>query len=105
MKHADQEELVPILTTITRDCFKTGKLPDIFKVGLITPVPKKDKNASHPDKFRRITVSSLPGKIVETRMTELSNVPLNTYQSKHQFGFTVKCSPSNAAMLIVVDVT
>ena len=100
LKLADMEQLLPLITYISKKCFNTGKLPDTFKIGAVTPVPKKDKMTRIPDKFRRITVSSLTGKIVEKQMTRTASIPLNANQSKLQFGFTEKVSPSNAAVMI-----
>ena len=53
------------MVEITKKCVNTGKMPEVFKVGVVTPVPKKDKRRADPDKFRRISVSSLPVSVVE----------------------------------------
>ena len=34
-----------------------------MKSGLVHPVPKKGKNAKRPDSYRRITVTSIVGKV------------------------------------------
>ena len=41
------------------------KIPDIMKIGLVTPVLKKATDHSNPDSYRHITRSSHIGKICE----------------------------------------
>ena len=100
LKHANMGQLLPIMTETTKKCFNTSKMPEVFKVSIITPVPKKDKLATDPNKFRRITASSLSGKVVEERMTSLSKTLFSTSQRRNQLGFTVSASPSNSSVLI-----
>ena len=43
----------------------TGYIPAMFLEGLLTPVPKKDKDRSLPTNYRGKTVLSILGKVLE----------------------------------------
>ena len=58
LKHASPI-IIPILTNIINRVFASGKLPDDVKIGLATPGPKKTKTQTDPDKFRRLTITSM----------------------------------------------
>ena len=89
-----------IVTLLVNRILNDGKLPDSFKHGLVTPVHKKEKPVSSPDSYRRITVASLIGKVVEKELNARINHILRPSQSIHQFGFTEGASSNNAAMLL-----
>ena len=59
--------ILQILTHLTNEVFTHGILPSSFKVGKVTPVLKKGKPAKSPNSYRRITVTSIVGKIVEKK--------------------------------------
>ena len=63
--------------------------------GLLTPVPKKDKDQTLPTNYKGITVLSILGKVLQNR-TDL----LTKNQSRLQRGFTKKSSSVNAALFI-----
>ena len=92
--------LLALLTYITQKTISDGYIPAELKLGLSTPVPKKDKSESDPDKYRRITVIPQIGKIVDRYLYHETVATLEEHQSKHQFGFTRKLSCNTAAMLI-----
>lgn len=43
-------------------------MPLQFKKGIVTPILKPEKPAKDPNSYRRITVNSIIGKIVEKEM-------------------------------------
>jgi hypothetical protein len=97
-------EIVKVLTIVTNSILTTGKIPLSMKTGLITPVPKKGKDHTRPDGYRRITVSSVLGKVAEKELLKRAKPTLNRSQSRMQFGFTEGCSYVNAALLITESV-
>lgn len=94
--------LVTVLTELINRILRERKLPDDLKSGIATPIPKKSLNQTDPDKFRRITVTSLLGKILEKHMIFLSKEALDKAQSPLQFGFT-KGVPCNTASLLLTE--
>jgi hypothetical protein len=92
--------LMSVLTTLAQRIFTSGCIPDDMKVGLVTPVPKKGKPPKMPDSYRRITVSSIIGKVIEKEIVKRTKLVLDETQSPLQFGFTEKVSCNNAAALI-----
>ena len=87
-----------VLTKLTNDIFLRKKWPDKFKLGVITPVPKKGKNPKLPDSHRRITVSAIASKIVEKEM--VNKTEENKIGSDLQFGFIEGSSSTNCAFVI-----
>ena len=98
LKHASPM-VITILTSITNEALTQGKLPSPFKLGILSPIPKK-KQQKLPTNFRRITITSIVGKVVEIHMVTLSNPILDSVQSRLQFGFTEGCSPTYAALIL-----
>jgi hypothetical protein len=94
------EEIVDVLTNVTNNILNTGKMPATMKTGIITPVPKKGKDETLPDNYRRITVSSLLGKVAEKDLLCRMKDILKKSQSPVQFGFTEGCSYLVAAFLL-----
>jgi len=75
-------------------------VPDTYKLGSICPVLKKGKPSKQPGSYRRITISSIIGKIVEVYAIEVARDSLNNAQSRFQYGFTKHISPIYAAVLL-----
>lgn len=58
-----------VFTKLTNDIYTRGKkLPNQFKIGVTVPYHKKKKVVKNPDNYRRITIASHLGKIVERQM-------------------------------------
>lgn len=93
-------EIISILTHLTNDALTNGELPDNYKLGNLHPIPKKGKSAKFPTNHRRITITAIVGKVVELHLRSLSGPYLDSQQSSMQFGFSPKCSPLFAAVLI-----
>ena len=69
-------------------------------IGIITPVLKKGKPAKQPNSYRRITITSIVGKIIEKHLLQHIRSKLDPVQSRSQFGFTRGNSPTCAALII-----
>ena len=94
------EEINLIMKSITNKTLFTQKLPHGFKVGKVVPVHKKGKSPLDPNNYRRITVSSILGKVIEKELAARLKPILKPQHSKLQFGFTERCSPSNCSLLL-----
>ena len=92
--------IVPILTQLVNQILQCGKLPPTYKEGIITPVLKTGKPAKQPNSYRRITITSIVGKIVEKHLLKQIRPVLDSAQSRSQFGFTKGNSPTYAALII-----
>ena len=54
------------VTCVLNAIFRLGKVPEMFKLGYITPIYKKHGKPIHdPNSSRRITITNLIGKILE----------------------------------------
>ena len=81
--------------------FFNGDIPSIFKSGIITPVYKRhDKPLEDPNSYRRITVSSIVGKLFEKVLLKKILPTLREKQNELQRGFTKDVAPTNAALLL-----
>ena len=89
-----------VLSCIINLCLERGQLVPQFKTGVITPVPKKGKPPKNPDSYRRITVNSILGKVLEKELLVHTKKVLNPQQHGLQFGFTEKCSSTNCALML-----
>ena len=61
---------------------------------------KKGKSQKLLNNYRRITITSIIGKVIELHMLSHSRPILDPIQSPHQFGFSKGCSPIYAALLL-----
>jgi hypothetical protein len=55
-----------ILNLLFLNILKTGQIPDIFKVGLVTPIFKNKGDKNNSTNYRGITVMLAISKIMET---------------------------------------
>ena len=94
--------IIPMLTELSNRIMAEKVMPTDLKLGLATPIPKKANVQVDPDKFRRITITALVGKITEKHMVRLSDPILQLAQSPAQFGFTKKV-PCNIASMLVTE--
>ena len=92
--------IIHVITHIANKILHQSKIPDDLKLGLITPVLKKQKPKHDPDSYRRITVSSMLMKIIEKEILPKTRHASEQRRSKNQFGFKPHVSCSNAAMLL-----
>ena len=94
------EPIFTVLTYLLNEVLRTGKLPDEYKLGTICPVPKKSKSARLPTNYRRITITSIVGKVAEIHIVNLMRKTADPIQSPLQFGFTSGISPNFAALIV-----
>ena len=92
--------LDPWLANLMNFILSTGCIPSVLLEGLLTPVPKKDKDQTLPTNYRGITVLSILGKVLEKVLQRRTESLLTRNQSRLQKGFTKKSSWVNAALLI-----
>ncbi|CAH1255574.1 Hypp1563 [Branchiostoma lanceolatum] len=64
------EELAPILCHIYNSCLQEGTFPRKWKEEMVVPVPKTSKPKG-PEEFRRISLTSCFGKVLEVFVQEL----------------------------------
>ena len=86
------------ITSAVNQIFDQQKIPDVAKLGIITPVLKKKKPSDNPDNYRRITVNSIIGKIVDKEVVPKTREAVKS--NRHQFGFKKNVSCNNASVLI-----
>jgi hypothetical protein len=92
--------VVPIVRTIIENIFKTEQIPEQMKTGVITPVFKNKGTPRAPDNYRRITVTSLVGKILEMAMVEPVKETLKGRLNTLQRGFCRGAGSSNTAFIL-----
>ena len=90
----------PLITRLTNSVFRKLVVPDEMKVGNITPCPKKAKSQCKPDNFRRITVNSIIGKIIDKVTLPKLNQATLQFENQYQFGFTEKVASTTASVLV-----
>ena len=78
-----------------------NEIHKIFKEGLITPIYKKQgKPTCDPNSYRRITITSILGKITEKVRLNLVNNMLDEAKSKLQRDFTKDTSSTFGWLLL-----
>ena len=93
--------MIHFITKLASRIINTCEIPTLFKHGLITPVHKgNDKPLDKPNSYRRITVASNLGRVIEKLHLELSKDDILHRQNPLQHGFTSKTSPSNGSLLL-----
>ena len=59
--------VVAFVKCVLNEIFRLGRVPEMFKLGFITPIYKKHGKPIHdPNSYRRITITSLIGKVLES---------------------------------------
>ena len=95
------DSLVQTVTNVVEDIMNGNEIPKIFKEGLITPIYKKQGKPTYdPNSYRRITITSILGKITEKVHLNLVNNMLDEAQSKLQRGFTKDTSSTCGSLLL-----
>ena len=95
------DALMEYVTKLTSRILNTCEIPNLFKHGLITPAHKgNDKPLDTPNSYRRITVASNLGRVVEKIHLELSKDDILPRQNPLHRGFTSKTLPSNGSLLL-----
>ena len=93
--------IVTVLTKLINNLCKNTSIPDMFKLGLVTPVHKrKGTPLQDPNSYRKITVTNVTSKLFEKLHLKKCEEILTNNQSQLQRGFTKGVSPTNAALII-----
>ncbi|VDI04539.1 Hypothetical predicted protein [Mytilus galloprovincialis] len=93
--------LVVMLTKLINLIFQSCTLPELFEMGLVSPVFKnKGKPATDPNSYRKITVTSVINKVMEKLHLNDNSTIINKIQNYLQRGFTAGISPIFAAIII-----
>ena len=85
---AADEMLADTLSVLFTSIVSKGVIPVSLKTGLVHPIPKKGKYPKRPDSYRRITVTSIIGKLLELILMDPLKATLAPSQSSQQRGFT-----------------
>ena len=93
-------DVVNIVCHILNEILTTCKIPDMLKEGIVTPVHKKQKAKTNPDNYRRITVNSIIGKLLDRILVPKIRHMASPSSSRLQFGFKPRISCSNAAVML-----
>ena len=86
------------LTYIYKTCIKSGVFPDLWDIGVLTPIPKTCWNSKNAKDWRPITQIALPCKLLE----RIIHIQLSSYLEEHnilfnnQHGFRSDKSTSSA---------
>ena len=80
--------------------FRLGKVPEIFKLGYITPIYKKHGKPIHdPNSYSRITITSLIGKILEKYILQTTFAEIEHGRNPLQKGFTMDTLATMTALM------
>ena len=94
----------PAITKIFNLSLKQSRVPDLWKVSNVTPIPK-DGNLTSPCNYRPISLLSLISKVLErvvhTRMSKF--LFSNKLLSNCQFGFRPRSSTQEALLSVTND--
>lgn len=87
-----------LLLNLINIIFKEGKVPDMLKEGLLTPVFKNKGEKNMATNYRGITVLPVLNKVIETIVKLRINPAVLITQNVTQRGFTAGSGPANAAL-------
>ena len=77
-----------LLTQLINTIFSRADIHEEMKLGVITPCPQKTKCRNPPDNYRRITVNSAIGNLVERESLPRLRGAALAQQHPYQYGFT-----------------
>ncbi|CAC5412456.1 unnamed protein product [Mytilus coruscus] len=92
-----------LLLNLVNVIFKEGKVPDILKEGLLTPVFKNKGEKNIATNYRGITVLPVLNKVIETIVKVRINRAVLVTQNVTQRGFTAGPGPANAALPVQLN--
>ena len=90
----------PILLDLFNQCYASKLVPQHFKTGITTSIPKKGKAPEHLDNHRGITINTTIGKVFEYMIRKRIQPSIRATQSPLQVGFTSGISPSIGTLII-----
>ena len=100
------EYIVTPMTLLFRSVLKSGKLPKIWKVSVVNPIPKGSKNSVEPTQTRPISCECVIAKILEKIIAEeiMTKLETSNYFDPRQFGFRKHMSTSKCLYTLFNDV-
>ncbi len=97
------DAVLPHITTIVQDIYKTKHVPQHMKEGRKIPIPKKGKDPTVRGNARGITITSVLGKVLETSL--LLSTPIPSKQHSLQVGFTKDRSPGLGTLCVTEGIS
>jgi hypothetical protein len=94
----DGEQMIIILLQIVNTIFDHGSVPDILKVGLLTPIFKNKGNIAEVINYRGIIVLPVINKIIETIVKNRTSHKILAIQNPLKRGFTKGALHLNSAL-------
>ena len=92
--------IAPILTKLFNSIRVHTEIPDYYKTGIVTSIPKKGKDDKILDNHRGITITPTDGKILEHIIKDRIKPVQLSNQDDLQLGFTEGLCPSLASLLM-----
>lgn len=100
LKYCGNKMLTEI-TKLLNLIFNTCVTPDLLRIGIVSPVyKKKGKPLSDPNSYRKITVTSIIGKLAEKLHLNCTEDRVISTQNALQRGFTSGVSQTKAALIV-----
>ena len=91
LKHIPENKLVVLLGIMNR-IWRSGEFPEEWKLALIIPILKEDKDPKQPSSYRPISLLSCLSKVLErmvyTRL--IFHIETNKILSNSQYGFRIR---------------
>ncbi|VDI66187.1 Hypothetical predicted protein [Mytilus galloprovincialis] len=92
------EIMVILLQNIIHEIFQQGYVPDLLKIGLLTPIFKNKGSKNDAGNYRGITVLPVVSKIIDTVLKNRTQPSVKAVQHKYQRGFTSGSGSMNSAL-------
>ena len=93
-------KLLNLLVKIVNFSFENLSIAPCLKSGVACPIRKKGKPKQDPNLYRKITITTLLGKIIEKIHLNLNSVNVSNQQNRLQKGFTRGEMPITAGLIL-----
>ena len=93
-------KLLNLLVKIVNFSFENLSIAPCLKSGVACPIRKKRKPKQDPNLYRKITITTLLGKIIEKIHLNLNSVNVSNQQNRLQKGFTRGEMPITAGSIL-----
>lgn len=90
--------MVILLQSIINEIFQQGYVPDLLKIGLLTPIFKNKGSKNDSGNYRGITVLPVVIKVIDTVLKNRTQPSVKFVQHKYQRGLTSGSGPMNSAL-------